>query len=305
MDISDILIIYPLALLLDFLFKDIEIWPHPVRGIGFLLDKFENLSRKYSFFSLRYRGLFFLFLCCGISGGLVNILITIPGLGILFKIYFAYAGLSLGGLLDKGREILYELEMGNIECARKYLSFLMSRDTSRMNEKEILKSLSETISENFNDGFIAPFFYLLLGGPIFLWIYKTISTMDSMWGYKTEEWRELGWAGAKADDILNFLPARLSFLLIFLFAMLFFKDKDLLWLSEVIIRNGGKENKGIPIGNLTSQFLANVYLNPFDHFIKEELRVKHYLRYMDDFVVFVQKKSLLKLGQSFNQKLKQ
>ncbi|MEO5358732.1 MAG: reverse transcriptase domain-containing protein [Nitrospirae bacterium YQR-1] len=72
------------------------------------------------------------------------------------------------------------------------------------------------------------------------------------------------------------------------------KDKDTLELLETIIRNGGVDGRGLPIGNLTSQFLANVYLNPFDYFIKEELGIKQYVRYMDDFVVFSDSKEFLK-----------
>lgn len=76
------------------------------------------------------------------------------------------------------------------------------------------------------------------------------------------------------------------------------KDKDLLWLLEKIIRHGGVKNKGIPIGNLTSQFLANVYLDPFDHFLKQRLHINYYIRYMDDFVIFSKDKSFLKALRS-------
>ncbi len=84
------------------------------------------------------------------------------------------------------------------------------------------------------------------------------------------------------------------------------KDRDLLWLLEKIIRHGGKDNKGIPIGNLTSQFLANVYLDLFDYFIKQQLRIKYYIRYMDDFVIFSQDKIYLKeLRQVIEQYLRE
>lgn len=76
------------------------------------------------------------------------------------------------------------------------------------------------------------------------------------------------------------------------------KDPDLVWLLEGIIQNGGDNGRGLPIGNLTSQFLANVYLDPFDHFVKEELKVHFYLRYMDDFVVFDREKEKVKSWRS-------
>jgi adenosylcobinamide-phosphate synthase len=216
--------LYPLAFLLDLLFKDIELWPHPVRFIGATLVQLEKFSRKQSRISLKYAGLLSLCFACVLVGCGVLAAISLPVIGILFKVYFAYAGLSLGGLLEKGKEVLYLCEIKDIDRAKRKLSYLVSRDTSNMKEEEILKSLAETLSENFNDGFVAPFFYLLIGGPTLLWIYKTVSTMDSMWGYKTKKWKELGWAGARMDDILGFLPARISFLFIFLMGFFYKRD---------------------------------------------------------------------------------
>jgi len=217
-------VLYLVAFLLDLIFKDLEIWPHPVRFIGKFLDKLEVVFRNQDKIPLRIAGIFAVIFSCTLVGFIVFSLISLPVLGIFFTIYFAYAGLSLGGLIDKGREVLNLCKENNIDMAREKLSFLVSRETSNMDEREILKSLAETLSENINDGFFAPFFYLLLGGPVLLWIYKTVSTMDSMWGYKNKKWRELGWAGAKMDDILGYIPARLSFCSIFLFY--FIKTRD-------------------------------------------------------------------------------
>jgi adenosylcobinamide-phosphate synthase len=87
---------------------------------------------------------------------------------------------------------------------------LVSRDTAVLDARGVRRALAETVSENFNDGFLAPLFFLVLGGPGLLWAYKAISTMDSMWGYRTAAYRELGWAPARADDVLAWIPARLS-----------------------------------------------------------------------------------------------
>ncbi len=205
-----------LAFVLDLIFKDIELWPHPVRAIGWILNELERIGRTQGVVSLRIWGALSLFFVCMGVGSVIYWMIGLPVLGILFKVYFSYAGLSLGGLLEKGREIVDPLREGRIEEARERLQYIVSRDTSGMDEVQISTSLAETLSENFNDGFVAPLFYLLLGGPVFLWIYKAVSTMDSMWGYRTPRWRDIGWAGAKMDDVFGYLPARISFFMIFL-----------------------------------------------------------------------------------------
>lgn len=219
--------IYFFAFILDLIFKDIEIWPHPVRFIGFIINRLEKIVRSQNIVPLKIAGFICVFFVCIIVATIVLALISIPVVGLIFKLYFAYAGLSLGGLLEKGKEVLFLCKKDYILLSRKRLSYLVSRDTSNMEKKEILKGVAETLSENFNDGFVAPFFYLVLGGPVLLWIYKVISTFDSMWGYKTEKYRELGFAGAKLDDIFGFIPARISFFVIFLASFIIGKHKNL------------------------------------------------------------------------------
>ncbi|WP_461832817.1 adenosylcobinamide-phosphate synthase CbiB [Desulfothermus sp.] len=223
--------LYFVAFLLDLIFKDVELWPHPVRFIGELLNKLELIFRNQDKISLKIAGIFSLIISCMVVGGVVFSLTSLPFLGVVLSLYFAYAGLSLGGLIEKGREVIDLCKKNNIDGAREKLSYLVSRETSNMDEKEILKTLSETLSENINDGFFAPFFYLLIGGPVLLWIYKTVSTMDSMWGYKNDRWRELGWAGAKMDDIFGYIPARISFWCMFLFY--FIKTRDIHFYKKV------------------------------------------------------------------------
>ena len=156
------------------------------------------------------QGLVCLLLLTGVSGLTVWLLISLPLLGALPAVYLAWAGLAMGSLLDTGREVLLRVETYPEPEARQALSWLVSRDTSRMDRPLMRKTLADTLSENFTDALLAPFFWLLLAGPVGLWMYKAVSTTDSMWGYLTERWRRLGWAGARADDCLAFIPARLS-----------------------------------------------------------------------------------------------
>lgn len=199
-----------IAFILDLVLKDPHSWPHPVRWIGALLNRMETWARAQTRFTLRQAGV------VSLAGLLVAvwlsaaILTSIPLLGFLLALALAYAGLSLGGLMEAARGVLDAITANDLETARGQLSMLVSRDTSSMDRNELSRSLAETVSENFNDGLTAPFFFLLLGGPVLLWMYKAVSTVDSMWGYQTPKWSSLGWAGARLDDILAFVPARLS-----------------------------------------------------------------------------------------------
>jgi adenosylcobinamide-phosphate synthase len=95
---------------------------------------------------------------------------------------------------------------------------IVSRDTKDMNEAQVARSAIESAAENFSDGVIAPAFWFLVGGLPAMLVYKFVNTADSMIGYKTEKYLEFGWASARIDDLLNWIPARLSMLLIVVFA---------------------------------------------------------------------------------------
>jgi len=199
-----------LAFGLDLALGDPQRWPHPVRLIGAALTRLEPLAARLSPLLKRLFGLAVALGLCACVYAVVLALVRLPGLGWLFSLYLAFAGLALGQLLREARSVSGLIASGRLDDARRELSYLVSRDTSVLDEAGLWRTLAETLSENFCDGFVAPFIYLVLGGPPLLWAYKTASTMDSMWGYKTERFRELGWAGARLDDVLAFVPARVS-----------------------------------------------------------------------------------------------
>ncbi len=200
------------AAALDAGFADPEPFPHPVRWLGALLNRLEPLARSMASrpAGLRLAGVGCLFFTAGLAGGLAWWLANLAWLGPLLALYAAYAGLALGGLLRAGRDVECALAAGDIPNARLLLARLVSRDVLALDEAALRKTLAETLSENLNDGFVAPFLWLCLLGPAGLWGYKAVSTMDSMWGYRTDRWRDLGWAAARADDALAWLPARLT-----------------------------------------------------------------------------------------------
>ena len=195
-------------------------WPtvvtHPVRLIGTLLDRLERLARTRT--NLRLAGTLSLCAALAVSGGLCAALVHAPWLGWLFGIGLAAAGLALGELLRVCQAALDTLEHGestnDLHAARHAVGMLVSRDTSTMHANGLRRALAESLAENFNDAFVAPLFWLVLAGPVGLWLYKTASTVDSMWGYRTPQWKDLGLAGARLDDVLAWLPARLSALLL-------------------------------------------------------------------------------------------
>lgn len=164
----------------------------------------------------RAAGAIALLACCAIVGGAVWGLISLPWGGGLFALYLAWAGLAMGCLLDTGRETISRTESAPLPEARVAVSWLVSRETGQMDRSTLRKTLADTLSENFTDAFVAPFFWLCLCGPAGLWIYKTVSCFDSQWGYLTPRWKALGWAGAKLDDLLAWIPARLGALSLFL-----------------------------------------------------------------------------------------
>ena len=209
----------PAALILDLWLGDPDLpWRHPVCAVGKLLDKLEaparNFMRANGAAAERARGRFAgavaLAMLVGLTGFAVWGLVSLPVLGGLLALYLAWAGLAMGSLLRTGREVLRRVENYEEAEARAALSWLVSRDTSSMDRPLMRKTLADTLSENLTDAFMAPYFWLLVGGPVAMWCYKAVSTTDSMWGYVTDKWRWLGWAGARGDDVLACVPARLS-----------------------------------------------------------------------------------------------
>ncbi|WP_316900476.1 adenosylcobinamide-phosphate synthase CbiB [Pseudodesulfovibrio indicus] len=198
-----------LAVLLDSFVGDPKHWPHPVRLIGRLLDLYESSARKTGF-NLRTAGWTAVILFPATAWAAVGLLTSIKHVGFLFAVYFAYAGLALGCLMREARNVASLLDSGDLNGARSALAMLVSRDTSALNAAGVRRTLAETVSENLNDGFTAPLFYLCLFGPGGMWAYKTVSTMDSMWGYRTDRFRDLGRGAAKTDDLLAWIPARIT-----------------------------------------------------------------------------------------------
>ena len=215
------------AYILELILGDPQWFPHPVRIIGRLISFLEHFFRRLgsSPLGLKVFGILLVVVVLSITWFTTYYLIRLTGdlfwaAGIACSVFLGYTTLATRDLHVETRKVLQALAGGDIPRARKELSFLVGRDTAHLDEPEILRALVETIAENTSDGVIAPLFYLALGGPPLALTYKAINTLDSMVGYKNERYRNLGWASAKLDDAANFIPARLSGLIIVLSSFL-------------------------------------------------------------------------------------
>jgi adenosylcobinamide-phosphate synthase len=216
------LIALPLGFLLDQLLGDPPAWPHPVRWIGRLIRLFEPPLRR--FFPERGAGVVLLLLVTGITGGLTWSGLILAGyvhpwarLGLATAL--VYSGLAARSLARETQTVLEPCEHAEWDEARRRLSHIVGRDTSDLPPVQIYRACIETVAENTTDGVVAPLFYAALVGPVGLWVYKAISTLDSMVGYRDSRYLRFGWASARADDLANYLPARLTFLLLALAAL--------------------------------------------------------------------------------------
>ena len=126
-------------------------------------------------------------------------------------------------MAKEARDVGKALKKG-IEPARKQVARIVGRDTGNLSEEEIIKATVETVAENTTDGVISPILYALIGGPVLLWGYKAVNTLDSMVGYMDEKYRDIGWSSARLDDALNLIPARLTALLMVCAAFLTGQD---------------------------------------------------------------------------------
>ncbi len=145
------------------------------------------------------------------------------------NIYFVYSLIALRDLLMHCRPVMDALRGKDLKNARKAIGMIVGRDVNYLDESGIVRAAIETLAENFVDGFLSPVFWYTAGcltgvffninpvcfGVVFLILFKVASTLDSMVGYKTAEFREIGWAGARLDDLMNFIPARLSLIVLF------------------------------------------------------------------------------------------
>lgn len=215
------LLAWGVAWLLDYWLGDPPHWPHPVRWIGNLISVTQRVIRRCckSNRALKIGGgvlwLVVVGTTWGVSWGLLHIANLLhPWLGWLVEVWMIYTVLAARCLSDAALEVYRALKEGTLAESREKLSWIVGRDTSQLERPQITRAVVETVAENSVDGVIAPLFFLLLGGAPLAMAYKAINTLDSMVGYKTDKYRAIGYVSARLDDAANFIPARLSWLLL-------------------------------------------------------------------------------------------
>jgi adenosylcobinamide-phosphate synthase len=209
------------AFILDLILGDPAWFPHPVRFIGRMSATAEKGLRTFakSPRAEKAAGVLLVLIIITPVYFLTRLLISTASsistpFGFVISAVTAYTTLATRSLGDAARSVLSRLDARDIVTARKELSMIVGRDTADLDEREIARAVVETVAENASDGVVAPLFYLAIGGPALAMAYKAVNTLDSMVGYKNEKYINFGWAAARLDDIANYIPARVTAVLI-------------------------------------------------------------------------------------------
>lgn len=230
----------------DFIFGDPRWFPHPVRLMGrfvsFLEEKLNGSEHKTM---QRFYGSVTALGVIAISGICAYVIIELatkihPLAGKIAWIFLACTTLAIKDLVIHARAVWKQLSINDIQGARRKLSLMVGRDTVKLSQDEVIRATVETVAESTSDGIIAPLFYLFLGGPVLAISFKAISTLDSMIGHKNERYLYFGWCAAKIDTIANFIPARITGLLIPIAAL--FSGKDSVQSLRICLRDGKKQD---------------------------------------------------------------
>lgn len=202
--------------LLDSLFGDPERLPHPVRVFGWLIGKGDRWLNRPPFAFIKGMAMT-LFLCAGVfillQGSLALLWTFNIPLFLVISSSCVFYGLANRQLITEGNQVFAVLEKEGIGAGRRRLSRIVGRDVAGLSSHQVRVAVLETMSENLGDGVIAPLFWYAVAGAPGMLTYKMINTLDSMIGYRNERYEQFGKFAARLDDLVNFIPARLTALL--------------------------------------------------------------------------------------------
>ncbi|MGD9726963.1 MAG: adenosylcobinamide-phosphate synthase CbiB [Nitrospiraceae bacterium] len=244
------------ACTLDLVIGDPRRFPHPVRAIGRLIEWAER--RFAASWTKRPKAAKIIGAVAAIglpAGSAVVVWSSIRAAdlvqaGWVVEMLFAFWALAARDLADHAWNVRDALSHGQLQQARAAVGQIVGRDTALLPEPEIVRATVETVAESSCDGIVAPIVFLAIGGAPLAWAYKTMNTLDSMIGHKEAPYRDIGWASARLDDVMNWIPARLTAALIVVAAGIRFADRRRLadgW--RTLREDGGKHpspNSGRP-----------------------------------------------------------
>ena len=207
-----------LGVFFDLLIGDPHCFYHPIRLVGNLISVTEKGLRAIfpkTGQGEKTAGVFLSVIVCSVTAGAVAAVLYLAGkihpyLHLAVMALFCYWMLAAKSLKDESMKVYRELKKEDLKAARRAVSMIVGRDTSVLDAAGVTRAAVETIAENTSDGVIAPMLYTAIGGPVLGFVYKAVNTMDSMLGYKNDKYMYFGRFAARLDDVVNFIPARIS-----------------------------------------------------------------------------------------------
>ena len=255
------IVIIAFALGIDFVFGDPKNRYHPTAWIGTLIAKLTPLAKNQNMYVEKLGGIFVVAITVGVVVTLLSILdtgisllttdwVTIVVSGVVVVILLKTT-IAIRGMEKHVKAVLESLDQNNLDMARTNLSMIVKRNTKNLDKNHVISGVLESISENTVDGITGPLFYFALFGLPGAFVYRVINTVDSMIGYKTDIFKNVGWFGATCDTILNYIPSRLTGLVMIISAAILQNN----WKEsyKIMIRDGKKTespNAGYPMAAL-------------------------------------------------------
>jgi len=241
--ILESIVIVAFALGIDFVFGDPKNRYHPTVWIGTLIAKLTPLAKNQNTYVEKLGGIFVVAITVGVVVTLLSILdigisllttdwVTIV-VSVVVGVILLKTTIAIRGMEKHAKAVLKSLDQDNLDMARTNLAMLVKRNTKNLDKNHVISGVLESISENTVDGITGPLFYYALFGLPGAFVYRVINTVDSMIGYKTDIFKNVGWFGATCDTILNYIPSRLTGLIMII--------------SAAILQNNWKESYKIMI----------------------------------------------------------
>lgn len=245
-----------IAVALDLLLGDPRWLPHPVRGIGWLAVRLEMRFRR-TFGATRFAGLCTAICTCVAAGatawGAIRLAaLAHPLAGDFVSILVIYTTIAARDLARHSAAVYRSLASDDIIEARRRVGALVGRDTAHLEESGVVRAAVESVAESTVDGVTAPLMFAVVAGPVGAMIYRTVNTLDSMFGHLDATYRHFGWASARIDDLANYIPARCTAPLVCIAALLLHLRPRLA--LETLLRDGRKHAS--PNAGLTEAAMA-------------------------------------------------